>query len=54
MNHPYVPTKEYILNIISASKVFEIIEGDLEIGEVVVPSVSFLKHKEHWQPYLHL
>ena len=28
LSHPYVPTKEYILNKICASKVFEIIEGD--------------------------
>ena len=44
--HPYVPTGEDILNILGASKVYEIIEDDLESSEVVVPSVSFSQAQE--------
>ena len=40
MNHPYVPNEEDILKIINASLVYEIIESDSKISEVVVPNVS--------------
>ena len=46
LNHPYVPTEKDILNILSALEVSEIIEDDLEISEVIVPNVSFLKCKK--------
>jgi hypothetical protein len=48
LNHPFVPIEEDILNIISALKLFEIIEDDLEISEVAIP-----KCKKQWQPYIH-
>jgi hypothetical protein len=41
LNHPYVPNEEDILNIIDASLVYEIIEDDSKISEVVIPNVSF-------------
>lgn len=47
LNHPFVPIEEDILNIISALKIFEIIEDDLEISEVAIP-----KCKKQRQPYL--
>ena len=41
MNHPYVPTKEDVWNIVSALELSIIIKDDLEISEVAVLNVSF-------------
>ena len=49
LNHHYVPTKEDIFNLLGVSEVFEIIEDDSKISEVVVPNVLFsLKCKKQW------
>ena len=40
MNLPYAP-QEDSLKFLSGSEAYEIIEGDTEIGIVVVPHVSF-------------
>ena len=46
VNHMYVLTEKDILNIISASKVHEIIEDELQISEVLISNVSFSQAHE--------